>query len=428
MALRWRSPRKATTTPPLKRPRSTLNVRVGTQVFGISAYREKFYRPDLVKLALSGGSLSQYAHLDQVKPAPRVELLAVPAMTSEASLTVKVRLTDAGGGFGDVRLFLNGSAVVQESARAIVVVQAKASSQVQSYTVQLVNGRNEIKAVAFNADNSMQSNPAIAETRASFAVKARPALHAVIVGIQEFRNPQFKLNYPVADATLFADTLKRNATALFQAVDVVLLTTPAETSRETILQTLSGMRQKVGPEDLFVFYVASHGTVDDGDYYLITSNVGSASTARLKADALSQNQLRDMIANIAATKKLIVIDTCNAGALGDTLQGAMLTRGMSDVTAMKILGRSMGSTVLSASTSSQEALEGYRGHGLFTFVVAEGLAGKADANHDGFVTTLELATYVDEQVPLLAEKVFNHAQYPVVSPSGQGFPLGKVSP
>ena len=30
-----------------------LNVRVGDRVFGIGAYRTKFYRPDLVKLALA---------------------------------------------------------------------------------------------------------------------------------------------------------------------------------------------------------------------------------------------------------------------------------------------------------------------------------------------------------------------------------------
>ena len=34
-----------------------LNVRAGDEVSGISAYREKFYRPDLVQLALSGGKL-----------------------------------------------------------------------------------------------------------------------------------------------------------------------------------------------------------------------------------------------------------------------------------------------------------------------------------------------------------------------------------
>ena len=35
-----------------------LNVRVGNRVFAIGSYREKFYRPDLVKLGLSGNSLT----------------------------------------------------------------------------------------------------------------------------------------------------------------------------------------------------------------------------------------------------------------------------------------------------------------------------------------------------------------------------------
>ena len=402
-----------------------LSVHTGGREFGMEQYRERFYRPDLVKLALAGRSLIQLGRLDQVKPAPQVEWVDVPGTTGEPQISVKVRLTDAGGGVGDVRLFLNGSAVVQQSARNLMVQQTQAAGTLQTYTVRLVNGRNELKAIAFNAENSMQSNPATAEVNATFQA-ARPSLHAVVVGIQEFKNPQFKLTYPIADAKLFAERLTRDAPALFQTVNITMLTTPQETTREHILQTLTGLRQKVGPEDLFVFFVASHGTVDEGEYFLLTSNVGSASTARLKADALSQDHLKEMIANIPATKKLVVIDTCNAGALGNSLQVALLTRGMSDVTAMKILGRAMGSTVLSASTSSQEAIEGYQGHGLFTYVVAEGLAGKADANKDGFVSTLELATYVDERVPALAEEVFKHAQYPVVSPSGQGFPLVKV--
>ena len=40
--------------------------------------------------------------------------------------------------------------------------------------------------------------------------------------------------------------------------------------------------------------------------------------------------------------------------------------------------------------------------------------------------TLELANYVDNEVPLLAEKVFKRAQYPLAQPTGQSFPVGKV--
>ena len=137
-------------------------------------------------------------------------------------------------------------------------------------------------------------------------------------------------------------------------------------------------------------FVASHGTVDDGEYFLITSNVGSTSTHILRQSALSQDDLKVLIANVPATKKLIMIDTCNAGKLGEAIQSAVLTRGMSEDTALKILSRAVGSTVISASTSLQEALEGYQGHGLFTWVVAAGLAGAADSDKDGYVKTHEL--------------------------------------
>ncbi len=123
---------------------------------------------------------------------------------------------------------------------------------------------------------------------------------------------------------------------------------------------------------------------------------------------------------------MIVIDTCNAGKLGEALQVAMLTRGMSEETAIKILSRAVGSTILSASTSLQEALEGYNGHGLFTYVLVEGLKGKADLDGDKLIKTFEIANYVDSDVPPLAEKIFHKAQYPTATPTGQSFPVGRV--
>jgi len=43
---------------------------------------------------------------------------------------------------------------------------------------------------------------------------------------------------------------------------------------------------------------------------------------------------------------------------------------------LKILSRAVGTTVLAANTSTQQALESYEDHGLFTYVVAQGLMGK----------------------------------------------------
>ncbi len=175
-----------------------------------------------------------------------------------------------------------------------------------------------------------------------------------------------------------------------------------------------------------MFYVASRGTVDDCQYFLITSNVGSPSAACLRQDALTQDSLKELISNLPVSKKLVVLDTYSAGQLRDAIQVAMLTQGMSDGTAMKVLSHAVGSMVLSGASSVPEALESYQGHGLFTYVIVEGLIGAADADKDGFVKTMELADYVDNQVPEVAERVFKRKQYPIVSHTGQGFPIAKV--
>jgi hypothetical protein len=349
-----------------------------------------------------------------------------PESTGDGETKITLRLTDMGGGIGDVRLFLNGSAVMLDNARGMKVVEKNdAKSATRSYTVKLTNGKNSIRAIVFNGDNSMQSNDALHDITATFKTITKPSIHALVIGIKDFKNPKLQLKYSVADAELFAATLKKSAGGLFEKVNIKQLTSKEETTSENIRKELTTLRN-LNPDDLFILYVASHGTVDDGEYFLITSNVGSTMTQRLKNDALTQTELKELVANIPTTKKVIVLDTCNAGAMGDAMQVAMLTRGMSEDTAIKILSRAVGSTILSASTSAQEAIEGYQGHGLFTWVLTEGLNGKADKGKSGFIKTTDLADYVDSEVPILAEKVFKRSQYPTISINGQPFHIGKT--
>ena len=404
-----------------------LRVSVGGAPYTVAQLRESFYRPDIVKAALAGHALSGLRKVADIRPPPVVAIVNTPAAVSSDRATVSLEVKDQGGGIGDVRLYLNGTAVVFDAGGRAVIAKsgaagAAAAPRTFAYPLQLIAGKNSLRAIAFNDDNSMQSTDVVFEIESKAAVK-KPSLHALVVGIQEYENPKLSLLFPVADATLFADTLAAGAKTLFDSVSVTRLTTRQETTKASITAALNKMRTQAGPNDLFVFYVASHGTVDDGEYFLITSNVGATSLEKLKRDALSQNSLKELISNIPSAKKLIVLDTCNAGKLGDAIQVAMLTRGMSEDTAFKVLSRAVGSTVLSAANSQQEALEGYRGHGLFTYVLSDGLQGKADADKDGFVKTTELANYIEDEVSELAEKVFNHKQYPVASPSGQGFPL-----
>ena len=391
-------------------------------VSSLDQYSEAFYRPDIVKLALRGGKIKSNVKIADVEPAPLVEIIDTVSSTNKKEAIISLKITKNTGGMGQIRLYRNGVAVSFEG-KGLKRIDND-SVVYKKYTLKLSSGKNEIRAIVFNASNTMQSKDAFHNIQADFNELTKPSIHALIIGIDEYKNPKLRLNYSVADAHLFEQTIKTQTNGLFDQVNVTLLKTKKETTKDSIVKELKKMRA-LNPSDLFIFYVASHGTVDDGEYFLITSNVGSTSTRKLKQNALSQNEIKALIANIPTTKKFIVLDTCNSGALGDSIQVALLTRGMSEDTAMKVLGRAIGSTILSASSSVQTALEGYKGHGLFTYVLVDGLKGKADMNQDGFVKTTEIADYLDDEVPLIAEKVFNHAQYPIISPSGNAFPITK---
>lgn len=403
-----------------------LLVRTGTGLFDVTdirAFRETFYRPDLVALALQGRPLpAVLTTLTSVKPAPDVTIVEPPARVDADALTLGVRLTDRGGGIGAVRAFVNGSAVSDSEARGIEVVAAGPS---RALPIKLVPGQNEIAVIAYNRDGSMHSNAATVRVTAAFAPRRKPELHALIVGIDAFRNPSLTLKYSVADAKAVAETLRLKAAPLFGHVEVELLTTPASTTREALLAAFAGY-DSIGADDVFVFYAASHGTVAEQDltsreYFLIPSNVGLVSDEALKREAISQNDLKRLIAGIPATKKVILLDTCQAGALGDAL--ALTARGTSDQRAINILSAAVGSTVLAATTSQEQALEGMNGHGVFTWALLQGLNGQADVRRNGYVSTLDLASYVGDEVPKLALELFKREQFPNLHNAGQSFPL-----
>ena len=413
-----------------------LNVRVGNNVYGIDQFYAKFYRPELVQLALAGKEMPKGELITDIaakKPAPNVQILSPVTNSSvdQDNVAVTLKITDNGGGIGSVSVYLNGAQVANDTRGVIVKGKASANERILSFTIPLIAGQNEIRAVAFNGENSMESNPALINV-ISNAVMQKPNLYALVIGINTYRNKSISLTYAVPDAIAFAGTLQKIASPLFEKADIRTLITPEATTKEAITKAFEEVRQMVKPNDLFIFYNASHGMVDvvngEEQYFLLTSNVRLLSSRHISEDALSHKDLVRLIGSIPSQKKLVILDTCNAGKGGKEIQIALLqqTRGLTDATAVKLLQRAVGSSVFSASADTEQALEGYKGHGLFTYVLLEGLQGKADFKKDGFITVKGLDLYTGERVMTLSEEVFRRQQNPMIETGVNDFPIGKV--
>ena len=393
-------------------------------VSSIDQFYETFYRPDMVKNALeifydpgTGPKLAD------VKPAPDVAFYNTPDFTDKQSAEITVKITPKGGGIGEIRLYVDGTIIKTDAGRSLKVI--KDNSVYKTFNIRLSEGAHSIQVTAFNEQNTMQSVAAVKNIISTYKTAKKPDVYAVIIGINEYEVQSSNLRYAVADAQLFADTLKKTAAGLFNKVNITLLTTKEETTKDNIIKVMQSY-QNLPTEDMFVFYDASHGIILNSRYLMITSNVMIASNKMIEDNSINQDTLKNLISNIPTSKKLIVFDTCRSGGVAMAIQSTMMTRGLSEVGAFDVLSRAVGSTILSSASSSQDAMEGYNGHGLFTYILTEGMNGKADADKDGYVKTLEIANYVEDAVPEAAKRIFNREQYPYVAPMGSGFPIGKV--
>jgi hypothetical protein len=177
--------------------------------------------------------------------------------------------------------------------------------------------------------------------------------------------------------------------------------------------------KKVHPRDVFVFFMAGHGKTQDGKYYFLPQDFRYQDESSIAKGGIDQDRLQAWFAEIAARKSVLLYDTCDSGSL--TAAGAG-QRGLEQVAAVARMTRAMGRTVLSASTDDAPALEGYRGHGVFTYAVLDAL-GTADANKDGLIEVTELAGAIDKNVPDISYAAFKLRQVPQMSLVGSDFPL-----
>ena len=418
---------------------------------GVSQLYDQFYRPDLVAAALTPGSekvrLAELARIGDVREVLDAGLppsVAFVTPDDEATLkqrdaSVRLRLTDRGGGFGRLVLRLNGITVgggergvavvgtetacpTSVTGRGVTVKARTGATCVTGRLLTLGSGRNVITASAFNAAGKVESRPVSVDVTVKDALSQRPALRVLAVGIETYRDHSLRLSYPVADAKAFTARMQTAAKGIYESVDVTLLSDREATLAgiEAAFDQVAGRTQA---HDVFVLYMAGHGLALDGSYHFLPWDLVYRNSDSVRTEALTQRRLEDLLSRVPALKSLILLDTCNAGAFTQ-----MAARGLAEKTALDKLMRATGRAMIVASSESQMALEGYEGHGVFTYALLAALQGAADerGDGDGMVAVNELAQYLQWEVPRITREQWGYEQYPMQNLQGMSFPVGMV--
>ena len=391
----------------------------GTDSFTIDQAFQTLLRPDLVAAKIAGDprgevaaavAKTDLATLFASGQAPDVSIRADFTDSNQRTAELSVAIADAGGGVGRSEIRVNG------------VTQAVRADGATAFTarVDIEPGDNQIEVIAYNKANLIASRPATADI-VSRAKEPRqpPKLFVLAVGINEYREAKLRLGFAAGDARAFAERIARAAKGSFSGAETTLLLDQDATTAgiEAAFRTLAG---KVGPRDVFVFYAASHGTTENGRYHMIPQEFTINEDGDPLAGAITQEMLGKWMATIRARRSLLLYDTCESGGLANA--AASPISGLERITAVTRMTRSLGRTVIGAATG--DALEGFRGHGVFTFALLSAFA-EGDANRNGAIEVSELAAHVRSQVPMLAKQAFDFEQEPEISVLGDDFRIGR---
>jgi WD40 repeat protein len=416
-------------------PKASGNLSIvrGLEASSIDQVYNALYRPDLVREKLAGDPDGKVkaaaAKLDLNKvmasgSAPKVAITSPAAGTSSATdeIAIEATVSDQGGGIGKVEWRVNGVTSGIET-RGLERVEAGASTG-RSLTVKrslaLERGENRIEVLAYNNKDLIASEPASVTVKWDGEKTATPPkLFVMAVGVNDYYDSRLRLSYAVPDATAIAEGFRKAGTGLYAAVDVTTVL-DTDVTIANLDKVFTELGKKAQPRDVFVFFLAGHGKTKNGRYYFLPRDFRYEDEDSIEKAGMDQDKFQAWFARIPARKSILLYDTCESGSLtGTKARGNDIDERLG---ALNRMTRATGRTFLTATTDDAPALEGYRGHGVFTYALLDALE-HADVNKNGLIEVSELADYIDQKVPDFSFEAFKLRQIPQRNIVGNNFAL-----
>ena len=396
--------------------------------YELDQFFDDFYRPGLLAEVLSGEQIERpninIADKLMESPPPTVEIISpnVGQKFSGKNIEVILKVADNGGGIDEIKLLHNGKRV-SENTRGMKANQTSSSIS-KTYNIVLLKGQNTFIASAFSKGRIESKGHKV--TVEFKGIEATSDSYIFVVGIDNYKNSKYNLNYAGADANAIKGVLEKKGNSLFRNIIVYELFSN-EATQSNITSTFRKITDNARPQDVFTFFYSGHGVTipdkkDKEQFYLVPWEVTSMyNEDKIHKSGVSGKQLVNFSQEIDAMKQLFIIDACQSGSI----ESAFKLKGAAEEKALAQLARSAGIHVVASTQSDQFAAEfGELGHGLFTYVLLEALSGKADGSpKDGKITIGEMNAYLESVVPDYTEKYRGEAQWPVINSNGQDFPI-----
>ncbi len=432
--------------------------RLGDRGFPLDQFDAKLNRPDLILAEMGAGNeertrflsvlakrrLERIAEADSVE-VPVVEFESAPK-ADEGNLECAIRAGSGGVAPEFIRAEING----------VPVWSGRMEAPVTRFSVPLSEGENRLRVFG-ETGNGISSIPL--EGRFSQARSATAKRFIVSIGVSRYQGPDMNLDFARKDAGDIAAAFSDPS----RETEVLLL----EDERFSVdsLDEIAAFLSKAAIHDEVILFLAGHGMLNENyEYFYAPSDMDFDSP---ESRGVPFARLEQILSEVHARKRLMLIDTCHAGYIdpeenerllalaskggtdgghrsamkfrsfqpaadGPGTRGGEKGGGLSGGELAKLreffpdFSHRDGITVFAASGGAEFAWEkGETRNGLFTYAILTSLSDrKADRDGDGMISVPELLEAAAPKVTELSEGL-QHPSSRGVNLLG-GFVLGKV--
>jgi filamentous hemagglutinin family protein len=383
----------------------------------LDSFSENYYEPGLLANVLQNQDYLN-SNPDMLKEGinlpPKVVLQLADQQTEGENVKLQLDLYDRGGGIDKITLYHNGR-MLSNSNDLISqqTPQDNSGHRVLTFNIAPSAGKNSFKVIASNKMGIENSSGELNFDGKSKAYAS--SVKVLTVGIDRYSDAKLNLDYSVADANSIGQAIKNSSK---MTASKSLLNENA--TKPKILAELKELSQGT-QQDVLVIYFAGHGLAVGKEWYFLPYETKIEPTVeKMAATGISATELSDIFRNSKIQHILLMVDSCYSGAGMDAF--SKLENGQRYFT--RQLSRSLGITVLTATTKNQQAAElKSLGHGLFTYLMAQELENKSALEP---VTAHSMAESIVKNLPIFSKKTIGSTQEPVAYTHGNDFVLTDI--
>ena len=342
----------------------------------------------------------------------------------------------------------DGAIIPQEWDKSLLILPGQ--QQTVRVKIPLRAGQNNIELIPIDS-MALAGEPI--RFRAVRPRNTASKLFVVALGVSDYDDDSLDLQFAAKDAKDLAAAFAEHGSGEVKC----LALTDKEVANAEVLERVREFLTESTPDDRVVLYLAGHGMLDDKlDYHYAPA---SFDVENVSKTGISMSRLTGMLQSIPARERLLLLDTCHSGQLGEAgeeklaANGVQLPHGVRAIQhrGMKVkkatgalttaaqqkryiedmfnMGNEYrGVNIVAGAAGAEYALEsGEWNNGVFTAAIIQTLqnAWKADQNVDGQLAVDELLHALQNRV----QEMTGGAQSPnIVAAENSGMQLtGSIS-